>query len=195
MTFTLNTDLEFTLTCNSSGGPPTTVTWTRDSKTINDTDTEAAKTEFVDGEIAQYTHTLTVTGRQTGLYTCTVTNEVSSESSAELLVQGNTLQLKILPYSVYSFPHPAPSPPTDVSVSQNGLSSVLVSWTPPSGGAAVTGYYINYQFNKSLTTEATVTSAIITGLITGVTYSINVVVNSTTLPSTVTTGPNITIGI
>ena len=88
--FTLYTDLEFILTCNSSGGPPTTVIWTRDSKTINNT--EAAKTDIVDGETAQYTHTLTVAGRMVGLYTCTVTNKVSSESSAELLVQGKTYQ-------------------------------------------------------------------------------------------------------
>ena len=198
MAFTLINDMEFTLTCNSSGGPPTTVTWTRDSETINNTDIEAAKTELVDGETAQYTHTLTVTGRQTGLYTCTVTNKVSSESSTELLVQGNTLQLKIVPYSVYLFPHPAPSPPTDVTVSQNGLGSLLVSWTPPSGGADVTGYYIYYLPDGtlySMTTEATATSATITGLITGVTYSINVVANSTTLPNTVTTVPDITIGI
>ena len=90
MTFTLNKDMEFTLTCNSSGGPPTTITWTRDSETINDI--EAAKTELVDGETAQYTHTLIVTGRMGGLYTCIVTNEVSSESSAALLVQGETYQ-------------------------------------------------------------------------------------------------------
>ena len=195
MAFTLINDLEFILTCNSSGGPPTTVTWTRDSKTINDT-AAAKRTDIVNGETAQYTHTLIVTGRVEGLYTCTVTNKVSSESSAELLVQGNTLQLKIFPYSADSFPHPAPSPPTDVTVSQNGLGSLLVSWTPPSeGGANVTGYHVNYQFNKSLTTEATTTSANIIGLIAGVTYSINVVANSTTLPSTVTTAPNITIGI
>ena len=87
MTFTLNTDLEFFLICNSSGGPPTTVTWTRDSKIINDT--EAAKTEFImiDETTAQYTHTL-LTGRQEGLYTCTVTNKVSAETTAELLIQG-----------------------------------------------------------------------------------------------------------
>ena len=197
VTFTLKTGLEFILTCNSSGGPATTVTWTRGSETLNDI--EAAMTELVDAEAAQYTHTLTVTGRLEGLYTCTVGNKVSPESSAELLVQGNTLQLKIVPYSVCSFPHPAPSPPTGVSVSQNGLGSLLVSWTPPSGGGAnVTGYTIYYQYNEALhsvTTEATPTSATITGLIAGVTYSINVVANSTTLPSTVATAPDITIGI
>ena len=86
MTFTLNTDLEFFLICNSSGGPPTTVTWTKDSKIINDT--EVAKIEFIiiDETTAQYTHKLT--GRQEGLYTCTVTNKVSAETTAELLIQG-----------------------------------------------------------------------------------------------------------
>ena len=94
MAFTLNTDLKFILTCNSSGGPPTTVTWTIGSKTINDIEAANCKTELVDGETAQYTHTLslTVTGRMEGLYTCTVTNKVSPESSAELLVQGKTYQ-------------------------------------------------------------------------------------------------------
>ena len=62
----------------------------------------------------------------------------------------------------------------------------------------MTGYYIYYQYNMtlhSMTAEADATSATITGLIAGVTYSINVVANSTTLPSIVTTAPNITIGI
>ena len=83
-------------------------------------------------------------------------------------------------------------------MSQNGLGSLLVSWTPPSGGADVTGYTIYYQYSMalpSMTAEATTTSTTITGLITGVTYSINVVANSTTLPSNVTTAPDITIGI
>ena len=61
----------------------------------------------------------------------------------------------------------------------------------------MTGYTIYYQYNTvlySMTAEATATSATITGLIAGVTYSINVVANSSTLPSTVTTAPDITIG-
>ena len=37
---------------------------------------------------AQYTHTLTVTGRRGGLYTCTVANDKPSEDSAQLKVQG-----------------------------------------------------------------------------------------------------------
>ena len=88
----------------------------------------------------------------------------------------------------------APSPPSRVRVSQNGLGGLLVSWTSSVGGANVTGYYIYYLHdgtNHSVTPEANATSATITGLITGVTYSINVVANSTTLPSNVTTASNI----
>ena len=38
---------------------------------------------------AQYTHTLTVTGRLGGLYTCTVANDKPSQGSAQLKVQGS----------------------------------------------------------------------------------------------------------
>ena len=92
----------------------------------------------------------------------------------------------------------APPPPSGVSVSQNGLNSLLVSWT--SGEPAVTGYIISYQtldggHSDSVTNE-TATSTIITGLMTGATYSISIVATSSTLPSTKTTAvPDITIGI
>ena len=56
-----------TLTCISTGGPATTVSWTRDSTNI----TEGTETVLNDPVTAQYTHTLTVIGRLGGLYTCT----------------------------------------------------------------------------------------------------------------------------
>ena len=84
MNFTLNSDYQFTLTCVSTGGPATTVTWTRDSTTV----TEEAHTMLDNSVTAQYTHALTVTGRLEGLYTCTVANGISGQSSAELYVKG-----------------------------------------------------------------------------------------------------------
>ena len=78
------TSPQFTLTCISTGGPATTVTWTRDSDTV----TEGTETVLDNQKTAQYTHTLTVTGRQVGLYTCTVGNNKPSQDSAELSVQG-----------------------------------------------------------------------------------------------------------
>ena len=196
MTLTVVSDLngaspQFTLTCISTGGPATTVTWTRNMGTV----TEGTETILVNGIRAEYNHTLTVIGRLEDHYKCTVDNEASPEISKELNVHG-MFSVVVMSTLLFHLP-PAPSPPTGVTVSQNGLGSLLVSWTPPSGGADVTGYYIYYLYSGTLysMSEATITSATITGLIAGVTYSINVVANSTTLPSTVTTAPDITIGI
>ena len=90
MRLTVNSDLDganpqFTLTCISTGGPATTVTWTRDSDTV----TEGTETVLNNQMIAQYTHTLTVTGRLGGLYTCTVSNNKPSEDEAQLFIKGN----------------------------------------------------------------------------------------------------------
>ena len=81
----ISVDLQFTLTCISTGGPATIVTWTRDSvDAVGDTETV-----LNDPVTAQYTHTLTVTGRQLGgLYTCTVSNDIPSEDSTNIILSG-----------------------------------------------------------------------------------------------------------
>ena len=73
---------QLTLTCISTGGPATTVTWTRDSITV----TEGTETVLDDPVTAQYTHTLTVTTR--GEYTCTVFNNKPSSDSASITLPG-----------------------------------------------------------------------------------------------------------
>ena len=93
---------------------------------------------------------------------------------------------------------PAPSPPSGVTVSQNGMGSVQVFWTPPSGEPTVTGYIIYYQqqdggHTGSVVSGDTTTTATITGLMTG-TYSITMVATSSTLPSNETAAETITIG-
>ena len=82
--FTLDSDDQFTLTCISTGGPATTVTWTRDSTTV----TQGTQTVLNNPVAANYTHTLTVAGRLGGLYNCTVANNLPSQGSAELTVTG-----------------------------------------------------------------------------------------------------------
>ena len=84
---------QFTLTCISTGGPATTVTWTRDFVNV----TEGTETVLDDPETARYTHTLTVTGRLPGLYTCTVANNKPSNDSAQLTVQGEIYYGKMGP--------------------------------------------------------------------------------------------------
>ena len=78
---------QFTLTCISTGGPATTVIWTRDSVIA----VGEVRTVLVNAETAQYTHTLTVTGRTGGLYRCNVSNNKPSSVSAELRVIGTLL--------------------------------------------------------------------------------------------------------
>ena len=93
-----------------------------------------------------------------------------------------------------------PSPPSGVSISQNGVYSVQVSWTPPSEEPAMTGYIIYYhqhdgRHNGSEMTGANATTAAITGLFPGATYSIDMVAISGEVPSIVTTAVTITIGM
>ena len=80
------TDSTFRLTCVSTGGPATYVTWTRDNVTI----TEGTVTYYVT-EDENYVNILTVTERLVGLYTCTVANGRPSNDSANITVQGNNI--------------------------------------------------------------------------------------------------------
>ena len=106
MTLTVVSDLngaspQFTLTCISTGGPATTVTWTRDSVTV----TDGTETVLDDPETAQYNHTLTVTGLLPGVYTCTVENDKPSSDSASITVQGIELHFNLLLdfYPIYTY--------------------------------------------------------------------------------------------
>ena len=89
MTFTVDSDFnverpQFTLTCTSTGGPATTVTWTRGPWTFL-----GGRTVLDDPVTAQYTHTLTVTWILAGQYQCTVSNNKPSWDSAQFTVQGD----------------------------------------------------------------------------------------------------------
>ena len=91
MNFTLNSDNQFTLTCVSTGGPATTVIWTRNPYyySTSATVTEGTDTILYDTLAAQYNHTLTVTGRIFGTYTCTVANDISRVMTSKV-VRGET---------------------------------------------------------------------------------------------------------
>ena len=81
---------QFTLTCISTGGPATTVTWTRDSTTV----TQGTQTVLNNPVTAQYTHTLTVT--VSGAYTCIVSNAKPSTASASI-----TLGISLHHYKIF----------------------------------------------------------------------------------------------
>ena len=75
----------FTLTCVSTGGPATTVNWTRDGAAA----TGVTSQTVVDQEAITYNNTLTVTGRLLGDYQCSVANDRTAQPAiASLTVAG-----------------------------------------------------------------------------------------------------------
>ena len=90
ISFTLDSALneanpQFTLSCISTGGPATTVTWTNpDSEVV----TTGNMTLLTNTETAKYIHTVNVTGRLGGLYTCAVENNKLSFDSVHLRIKG-----------------------------------------------------------------------------------------------------------
>ena len=109
MTFTVGSDPsgaspQFTLTCISTGGPATTVTWTRDSEMLT------GSTVLNNATTAQYTHTLTVTGRLGGLYTCTVANGKPSVVAVQLTVQGIAYSVVFCYHYILPLPQLPPLP-------------------------------------------------------------------------------------
>ena len=85
MTITVKSN-QFILTCISTGGPATNVTWTRDSDTV----TEGTETVLDDRVTARYIHTLTVTDMRTinSTYRCKVSNDKPSSASVTVTLTG-----------------------------------------------------------------------------------------------------------
>lgn len=113
---------QFILICTSTGGPATYVTWTRNSVTLMNDNTFSLSSVLNDAEGAQYTHSLTVTGRLEGLYTCNVSNDKPSVAVRNLLIEGNIYkhhiiivlgECKVTKYTLYFMPYtyePDPCP-------------------------------------------------------------------------------------
>ena len=79
----------FTLNCITTGGPPT-VTWTRDGNNVPYDATHVLTQTVTDQENVIYSNVLTVTGSESGIYTCIVTNDRTAPPivSQELTVVG-----------------------------------------------------------------------------------------------------------
>ena len=79
----------FTLTCVSTGGPATTVTWTRDGAIVSN-DANYVFTKTVTNQLtATYSNVLRVTGGEPGCYTCSVANvRTAPPATASLNVAG-----------------------------------------------------------------------------------------------------------
>ena len=165
---------QFTLTCISTGGPATTVIWTRDFTTV----TEGTETVLNDPVTAQYTHTLTVTERLPGLYRCTVTNNKPSSHMTTFTVQGE-LQYLFSSSMIYSV-LPVAFPPTNLNFEVRSYSSdILLTWTPPSPLGDTTGYRISFTGGGNSdsvdVSGGSTNSYTLTGVMSGETYEISIV--------------------
>ena len=88
---------EFTLTCQSRGGPVTEVEWTRKGVRVKEDINHTTSQIIVDTSAnTVYNNTLRVRGREPGVYNCNVTNMPSSKI-ATFTLRGNFIHMAIAP--------------------------------------------------------------------------------------------------
>ena len=75
----------FSLTCTSNRGPINTMQWERDGVAVPGSNIYP---DLTDAETATYRNTLHVTERQTGVYTCTVTDSNDTGVVENITVKG-----------------------------------------------------------------------------------------------------------
>ena len=134
---------------------------------------------MLDNQItAQYTHTLTVTGRQPGTYMCAVANNKPSSTSRSFTVQGRSPINSALSQNALCVP--GPQPPTGLTFEIRSDNSVALTWTPSSDA---TGYLISYSSRRGDSGTESITGGEssnfnLTDLRTGDTYTISIVATS-----------------
>ncbi len=76
-----------TITCTSTGGPATSVTWTRDNTPLNVDGTTYQHSQIItDTNTSTYENRLTILGDD-GIYVCIVSNAVGNDAS-EIKITG-----------------------------------------------------------------------------------------------------------
>ena len=119
----------FTLTCTSTGGPATTVSWRRDGTMLSDDSTYSITSQVTDSVTATYTHTLTVTGRLVGEYQCSVFNtRTPSGSSRSLTVLGKRPEIW---HGLCIYVEKERLPLSIPQALTHQLISMLHKWVPP----------------------------------------------------------------
>lgn len=84
-----------TLTCTSTGSPPTTVTWTKDEETLITNGTTYSLTQtLVDRVSSTYNNTLTIEASFAdilGEYSCKVANSIGTSNVQETEIKGRKI--------------------------------------------------------------------------------------------------------
>lgn len=92
MEYGLNDAGFYTVTCTTSGSPPTSITWTRNGAILKMEDTKYTSTQaLVNRNETVYENTLTIEGSledAVGDYSCTVENYVGVSETANRTIKG-----------------------------------------------------------------------------------------------------------
>ena len=97
--------LHFILTCISTGGPATTVTWSRgsDEDSLMPVSDNTSVSVLVNATAAQYIRTLNVTGTELpAVYECSVSNNKPSSTKAVATIDNDGKKLLLLNYFISS---------------------------------------------------------------------------------------------
>ena len=204
ITFQLDTDPAndppvFTLTCTSTGGPATTVSWRRDGTMLSDDSNHDITSQVTDTVTATYTNTLIVTGRLTGQYQCNVSNSrTPSGSTRNLTVVGKECSVTHASSGYQTLLSPTVANlPANLNAVKVNSSSFRVSWTP--SARTVTGYQVYWSGvggsdSGNMSVGARDTGVTITGRTPDLTYDVTIVALSDHLPSPVVGSVMVTLG-
>ena len=138
--FTLNSEAnedppEFTLTCQSRGGPVTEVEWMRNQDKVEEDINHMSSQIIVDTSTETvYNNTLRVRGRESGTYECTVSNNRQDASDSGLSVtkriSGMLIHLNKLHMVNLSFLYAiAAQEPLSISATYKSPTTISLEWT------------------------------------------------------------------
>ena len=145
---------EFTLTCQSRGGPVTEVKWRRNGVRVEEDSNHMTSQIIVDtSRNTVYNNTLRVRGRETGTYVCTVSNnaqdffpdsDIQWDHTSGTLVLGGKISTSISCITI-KFYFSASYIPTGLTAIYHSTASVLLEWTFYQSPSTEISYVVYYQ--------------------------------------------------
>ena len=183
----------FTISCQTRGGPPTTVEWSVNETRIEEVIDHNTSQIVLDTYNVEYESRLLVKNRTSGNYSCSITNNIQFflrqsfiTVNNSIIIRGKHRYLSMLSNIIF---FSVAGEPTDLTVNIYSSNSthvnITMSWTAPPD--PVTGYVIYYQSQRGPVTNVRVTSGnteySVDGFMKGITYNVSIVALSQYLPS------------
>ena len=95
-----------------------------------------------------------------------------------MLPHRQSFLLPLLSKFIHQYSRADAEPPTALQVEQHNLTSMMISWSPPTAGPEVTGYMILYASDRTdstLTVSESTTSVLVHGIQSGETYRVSAI--------------------